>query len=66
MVDVLLRSLLQSVQENRIRRKAIEQGREEMNRLWTDWNHRRLQAEAQGEAFNEPPPGTDTAKGRQS
>ena len=36
-----------------------EQGREENQRLWEAWLSRRLQAEARGEPFTEPPPGTD-------
>ena len=28
----------------------------------TKWNNRRLEAEARGEAFTEPPPGKDTVK----
>ena len=28
----------------------------------TEWNNRRLEAEARGEAFTEPPPGKDTVK----
>ena len=36
-----------------------EEGREESNRLWEAWYNRRLQAEARGEPFDEPRPGTD-------
>ena len=31
-------------------------GREENQRLWVDWNARRLEAEGQGVEFTEPPP----------
>ena len=55
--------VLASLWENRIRRRAIEQGRvegrDENQRLWHAWNRRRLEAEAKGEPFTEPPPGTD-------
>ena len=33
-----------------------EEGREETRTLWEAWNRRRLEAEARGEAFTEPPP----------
>lgn len=32
----------------------IERGRR-VNRHWTDWNQRRLEAKARGEPFEEPP-----------
>jgi hypothetical protein len=31
-----------------------------INRYWTAWNQRRLDAEARGEAFDEPPPDNET------
>ena len=37
-------------------KRAINRAREEMNRLWVEWNRRRIQAEERGEAFDEPPP----------
>lgn len=33
-----------------------QEGREEANQEWEAWNERRLQAEADGEPFDEPPP----------
>ncbi len=33
----------------------IERGRR-VNRYWTDWNQRRLEAKARGEPFDESPP----------
>ena len=36
--------------------KAKDEGRNEKQQEWTAWNARRLQAEAKGEPFNEPPP----------
>ncbi len=35
-----------------------EEGREETQQLWETWLSRRRQAEARGEPFTEPPPGT--------
>ena len=32
------------------------EGRDEERRMWTDWNTRRLEAEKNGEPFDEPPP----------
>ena len=37
-------------------KRAINRAREEMNRLWVEWNCRRIQAEERGEPFDEPPP----------
>ena len=34
-----------------------EEGRVEERAEWQEWNRRRMVAEAQGEPFNEPPPG---------
>ena len=51
------------LQEGRIegreegRDEGIQAGRREMLRLWEEWNRRRLEAEARGERFEEPPPG---------
>jgi hypothetical protein len=57
--------------KQRRRRQAIEEGRaegrlegrEENQVLWETWNRRRLEAEARGEAFNEPPPTRDNLNG---
>ena len=40
------------------REEGAERGREEERRLWLDWDKRRREAEARGEEFNEPPPGS--------
>ena len=44
----------------RKRREELEQrferGRERERRAWTEWNSRRLEAEASGLPFDEPPP----------
>ena len=39
------------------REEGVEKGGEEERRLWLDWDKRRKEAGAQGEEFNEPPPG---------
>ena len=39
-----------------------EQGRQEAYQEVSDWNSRRLEAEARGETFTEPPPGHDFLK----
>ena len=39
--------------------KAIGEKRE--HQRWVAWNHRRLEAEAKGETFTEPPPGSGSA-----
>lgn len=38
------------------RAEGREQGQAEERLRWTDWNRRRLEAEASGVPFNEPPP----------
>ena len=45
-------------------REIKEQGRQEAYQEVSDWNHRRLEAEARGETFTEPPPGHDSLKPR--
>ena len=39
------------------REENIQEGREQMRSQWQAWNERRLSAEANGEPFDEPPPG---------
>ena len=36
--------------------KGKAKGKAEERQLWIDWNTRRLEAEAKGEKFTEPPP----------
>ena len=36
--------------------KGRSEGRSEMQKLWQGWNQRRLEHEARGEPFDEPPP----------
>jgi predicted transposase YdaD len=38
------------------RQEGREEGRAETNAAWDEWNQRRIQAEANGEPFAEPPP----------
>ena len=38
------------------REEGITEGEERANRRWSEWNRRREEAEAKGEAFTEPPP----------
>lgn len=47
-----IRMVLAGIWQERRLRKA----REEVHRLWAEWNQRREEAAAKGEAFTEPPP----------
>lgn len=60
-----MRMVLAGIFEKRIFRRGREQGREENQQLWEAWNRRRVEAEERGDAFSEPPPGTDATNGRQ-
>ena len=55
--------VLAAIWEERIRRKARAEGREQIQALWLDWNRRRLEAEERGEAFHEPPPALNNRNG---
>ena len=44
------------------RRKQREEGYKQGIQAFSEWNTRRLEAEARGETFTEPPPGNDTVK----
>ena len=44
------------------RRKQREEGYQQAVEEFSEWNTRRLEAEARGEAFTEPPSGNDTGK----
>ncbi len=39
------------------RAEGRAEGRAQSNAEWRAWNRRRMDAEAQGQPFNEPPPG---------
>ena len=38
------------------REEGIAEGMKQSNRAWSEWNRRRLDAEAEGVPFDEPPP----------
>ena len=40
----------------RLRAEGLEQGREDERRRWVAWNERRVEAEKNGQPFDEPPP----------
>ena len=42
------------------RAEGQAEGRAEMNTAWQTWNERRMAAEANGEPFDEPPPGASS------
>ncbi len=44
-------------------RRRYEAGRKENQELWEAWNRRRLEAEALGEEFTEPPPALERRDG---
>ena len=51
---VLARSLEEKLERTRERRRA--EGQVEMYEQWEAWIRRRMDADDEGEAFNEPPP----------
>ena len=42
---------------NQGKEEGRREGRQETQQRWEEWNRRRLDAEARGERFEEPPPG---------
>ena len=42
---------------NQGKQEGLREGRQETQQRWEEWNRRRMQAEARGERFEEPPPG---------
>ena len=54
----LTQRYLKRIEREREAAKAegIAEGKVEERELWLAWNNRRLEAEAKGEEFNEPPP----------
>jgi len=40
----------------RVRRQRRKEGRKEADAAWRAWNERRIEADARGEPFTEPPP----------
>ena len=57
-IVVIARRLEEGLERIREQRRAEgrAEGRAEANTAWRAWNARRLEAEAQGESFSEPPP----------
>lgn len=53
-IVVIARRLEEGLERLRERRRA--EGRAEADRDWEAWNQRRIEAEARGEPFTEPPP----------
>ena len=60
--DYLRKKLIEPLEERRRReaeqrqREARAEGEAQTQAAWEAWNERRLAAEANGEAFDEPPP----------
>jgi len=46
------------------RKEGREEGTSEERERWEAWNLRRLEAEAKGEVFSEPPPASDAVNGK--
>ena len=53
------REKLLEPQRRKYRDQGRTEGREEVSQQWREWNQRRLQAQANGEEFKEPPPGEE-------
>ncbi len=69
--DYLRKKLIEPLEERRreeVRKQGLEQGLAEgearNQAAWVAWNERRMAAEAVGEPFDEPPPGSSSAEGR--
>ncbi len=56
----VLNMVLGALLKRKARTEGLAQGRAEgiaaANKAWAEWNQRRLEAEANGQSFNEPPP----------
>jgi len=75
--DYLRKRLIEPLEERRrqeaeqrqreARERGLAEGRAEgeaqTQAAWEAWNERRVAAEASGEPFDEPPPGTSSTKG---
>ena len=55
LADFFTRRFLEP-QREKYREQGREQGRKEISERWREWNQPRLDAQAKGEDFNEPPP----------
>ena len=40
--------------------QAVDEGRGEAHRQWSEWIQRKMEAEAKGELFEEPPPNSNS------
>lgn len=47
---------------NPLKEQLRQEGRAETNAKWEAWNARRMEAEEQGEPFDEPPPSANSRK----
>ena len=54
------RLVLAEIWTERRLRKARQEGQQLQQAQWEDWNRRRLEAEAKGDPFDEPPPQLDS------
>ena len=50
--------------ENRGRSQGIAEGLAQAWEKWQGWNQRRLEAEAEGRPFNEPPPSAPSSENK--
>ena len=46
----------------KLREEGRKEGREEVQLRWASWNQRRLEAEQNGQPFDEPPPGSEQSR----
>ena len=53
--DYIRQKWLEPLKEKQ-REEGREQGRKQTQRLWEEWNERRMKAEADGVPFDEAPP----------
>lgn len=62
--DYLRKKLIEPLDERREERRnrLRKEGEARNQAAWEAWNERRLAAEANGETFDEPPPGTSSDK----
>ena len=55
-VEMLANYIKQELLEP-LKRRQRQEGHREADRIWREWNQRRTEAKAQGQPFDEPPPG---------
>ena len=46
--------------------EGLKEGEQRRQQLWVEWNQRRLEAQENGRAFDEPPPGLTSNNGTAS